>query len=195
MTMSRREFFLATSGAAAGFVLPSYYEKVLDFTEVFGEPLLEVPRNPKIVLTAADWAGDGDYGLTWGDPEEEPDLNITLREYANRYCGGEQGYLDMYGEEREWVDFDEIAFGPMVYGNWERVVGPPARASLLLEKLDLGSQLIGEDAVGELEFIDGPNPGSSYLGVQALGLVSVSLLQQRLNDLDTGISIELYSQV
>ena len=60
MTMSRREFFLATSGAAAGFVLPSYYEKVLEFTESSGEPLLEVPRNPKIVLNAVARAADGD---------------------------------------------------------------------------------------------------------------------------------------
>ena len=191
MTISRRQFLLATSGAVAGFILPSYYEKVLEFTERFGKPLIAVPKNPKIVLTAVDWAGDGAYELNWGKPEEEPDLNITLREYAIRYCGGEQGYLDMYGEEREWVDFDEIAFGPMVYGNWERIVSPQARASLLLEKFDLGSKLTRGNSVGELDFIDCPNPSSCYLGVHAMGLVSISLLQQRLNDLRTGISVKM----
>jgi hypothetical protein len=195
MTMSRREFFLATSGAVSGLILPSFYEKVIDFTESFGEPLLEVPRNPKIVLNAVDWVGDGDYELNWGNPQKEPNLKMTLREYAKLYCGGEQGYLDMYGEEREWVDFDEVAFEPMVHSTWQRQDSPMARAHHLLDKFDLGLQFTGEDPVGELAVVDGPMPGSDYLATYAVGSISLSLLQQRLNDLDAGISIELYSQI
>ena len=43
-----------------------------------------------------------------------------------------------------------------------------------------------------LDFIDGACPGNDYLGVEALDPVSVSLLQQRLNELGTGIKMELY---
>ena len=189
MTMSRREFFLATSGAAAGFILPSFYEKVLEFTESFGEPLLDLPRNPKIVLTAADWAGDGDYELNWGTPAEEPP-EMTIREFALRYWGSEKDYLEAWyiGED---IDFDAKANWYDVVDCWCRKDSANAKAYRLLEGLDLGASLSGADAVGEVEFIDGPCPGNDYLGVQAAGLVSLSLLQQRLNDLGTGISIEM----
>ena len=59
----------------------------------------------------------------------------------------------------------------------------------MLEGLDLGSDLEGEKAVGETRFIDGPMPGNDYLGVEAADQVSVSLLQKRLNELNTGIRI------
>ena len=190
MTISRREFFLATSGAAAGFILPSYYEKVLDYLERFDEPLLESPRNPKIRLYAAKH-GVEEYQLNWGDPYADPDLKMTLREYANRYHAGEYGYLDDYGQEPEDVDFDLIADESMVFESWANTDSPTVRAYRLLENLDLGPSLDGVNAIGELQFIEGELGGSDYLGVHTFGLVTVSLLQQRLNDLKTGISIEM----
>jgi (p)ppGpp synthase/HD superfamily hydrolase len=45
--------------------------------------------------------------------------------------------------------------------------------------------------VGELEFMDGPHPGSNYLGVHARDDLSISLLQHRLNVLGTGIAVEV----
>ena len=190
MTISRREFFLATSGAAAGFILPSYYEKVLNYLERFDEPLLESPRNPKIRLYAAKH-GVEEYQLNWGDPYADPDLKMTLREYANRYHGGEYGYLDDYFQEPEDVDFDSIADESMVFESWANTDSPTVRAYRLLENLDLGPSLDGVNAIGELQFIEGELAGSDYLGVHTFGLVTVSLLQQRLNDLKTGISIEM----
>ncbi len=197
MTISRREFFLATSGAAAGFILPSYYEKVFNFVENFGEPLIVSPKHATNTLIAIDWVGDGSYELNLGDPHAEPNFRMTLREYANRYCGGEQGYIDMYlyGEDPVEVDFDSSAYERMVATAWTRIGSPMARAYKLLENLDLGPRLTGVDSIGEIDFIDGPCPGNDYLAAHALGLVSVSLLQQRLNDLEAGIRIEMGSPV
>ena len=59
------------------------------------------------------------------------------------------------------------------------------------EGLDLGPDLEGANAVGEIVFIDGACPGNDYLGVRATDQVSVSLLKKRLNELDTGIRIVL----
>jgi len=41
MSISRREFIL---GTAAGFILPSYFDKIFTFYEDTGEALLEAPR-------------------------------------------------------------------------------------------------------------------------------------------------------
>ena len=74
---------------------------------------------------------------------------------------------------------------------WCRTDSPNARAYRLLEKLDLGPNLTGKDAVGEINFIDGPCPGNDYLGVEAPTQLDISLLQKRLNDLNTGIRITI----
>ena len=59
--------------------------------------------------------------------------------------------------------------------------------SIERNKLALGVD--GDEAVGHVEFLDGPNPCSNYLGVQTEDPASVSLVQKRLNDLDMGIRI------
>ena len=66
---------------------------------------------------------------------------------------------------------------------------PNARAYRLLEDLDLGPQLTGAEAVGEIDFIDGARPGVDYLGVEAPTQLDMALLQKRLNDLETGVRI------
>ena len=74
--------------------------------------------------------------------------------------------------------------------------GPHADAFHLLDKLDIGSELkVGGKVVGGLNFIDGPAPGNSSLGVEADDDISVSLLQHRLNQLDTGIAIKVAWEV
>ena len=188
MTMSRREFFLATSGAVTGLILPSFYEKVLNFVEDFGEPLIVSPPKPKITLAAID-RGCGSYQLNWGDPYEEPP-EMTIREFARRYWTSEEDYLeDWYiGED---IDLDAKADWYDVVDWWARTDSPNAKAYRLLEGFDLGPSLSGKEAVGEVKFIDGCSPAHDYLGTEAIDLVSVSLLQQRLNDLNTGISIEM----
>jgi hypothetical protein len=186
MSTTRRQFIL---GTAAGLILPSYYDKVFSYFENHGEPLIEIPKQVVEDLYAVDWGG-GIIDFHLGEIANGPPEPMTLREYAKRYFCGEQGYLDEYCEEREEVDFDEIAYESMVETTWTRN-NNAAQAHRLLEKLDLGSDFDSDDAVGQLEFLDCPNMCSDYLGVQTEDPVSISLLQKRLNELNTGIRISL----
>ena len=187
MSISRRQFIL---GTAAGLILPAYYDKVFTFFENHGEPLIEIPKAFVKDLYAIDWGG-GIIEFHLGEVAAESPGPMTLREYAEQYFGGEQGYLDAYCEEREEVDFDEIAYESMVETTWEQRGSPMAKAYRLLENFDLGSDFESDDAVGQLNFVDCPNMWSSYRGVQTEDPVSVSLLQKRLNDLNTGIRVSM----
>jgi hypothetical protein len=117
---------------------------------------------------------------------------MTIREFARRYWGGEADFAEQfYGVPDEEIEFDELMESDWVFDAWSRQDSSNARAYRLLEKLDLGPDFKGEDAVGEIRFIDGPHPGSDYLGVEAANQVSISLLQRRLTDLGTNIRISL----
>ena len=160
MSLSRRHFLLATSGAAATFILPSFYEKALRHLERVGEPLIIVPPDPKIELFAVDRGGYG-YELNWGDPWAEPS-RMTIREFADHYGHGDPEAWYREGwcfEEDEKVDFGAEMDYDYVVDFWCRQESPNALAFHLLDGLDLGPSLNDVNAVGELRFIDGPCPG------------------------------------
>ena len=127
---------------------------------------------------------------------------MTWREFLTRYHPGLLNSLEFYwGLEESQRDLapwslkesqlDDAAPSDTVLGSWGRVDSPNARAYHLLESLDLGPDLTGPKAVGGLISIDGSCPGVDYLGVTAEDDISISLLQQRLNDLKTGIQVSL----
>lgn len=185
MSISRRQFIL---GTAAGLILPSYYEKIFSYFENTGEAFLEAPRQTEIELFAADGGGDS-YELNWGDPWEEPP-EMTVREFSRRFYSDEEEFLDAWGED--WVtDWNAPMDWDYILDFWARTDSPRARAYRLLEDFDLGPDLTGAEAVGEIRFIDGPCPGNDYLGVNAPTQLDLSLLQKRLNDLDAGIRIKI----
>ena len=186
MSISRRNFILGTT---AGLILPSYYDKVFPFFENHGEPFLDLPRGGDTDLFAVDQGPGYGYQLNVGDPWAEPPA-MTIREFAIEHCGGEEQYQEEWCDGEE-VDFDDFVDPEFVVEYWARSDSPNAQAFYLLEGLDLGPDLDGADAVGEIRFIDGPCPGNDYLGVEATDPVSVSLLQNRLNELGTGIRIVL----
>lgn len=183
MSISRRQFIL---GTAAGLILPSYYDKVFTFFENYGEPLLELPGRASRTMYVYTW-GDGFEFLLDGREQDAPVM--SRREYARRYFGSEQAYIEANEYDPAYVDFDEPEYEDWVDMAWERNDSPAAKAYRLLDSIDLGSDFTGEDAVGHLEFMDCPNPCSNYLGVQTEDPVSVSLVQKRLNDLNTGIRV------
>lgn len=184
MGITRRQFLLSTAGAAAGFILPSYYTRALAFIDQFDEPLLESPR---IVREELIVCYDRDGELNLGDPYSEPP-SLSWREYADKYYGGNLQELEDIWELRR-SQFDEEAPWDVVADAWIRTDSPSAKAYRLLESLDLGPELMGRNAVGGLIFTDGACPGNDYLGVSAENDITLSLLQQRLNDLGTGIRI------
>ena len=184
MSITRRQFLLSTVGAVGGFILPSFYTRALEFVDQFGEPLLESPR---LVHDELIVCGDRDGELNLGDPYcELPSL--TWREYAEKYHNGCLDELtDGWGLSPS--QFDEDAPWNLVADSWCRTDSPNAHAYHLLDSLDLGAELSGPNAVGNLVFTDGACPGNDYLGVSAECDLTVSLLQQSLNDLGTGIRV------
>lgn len=191
MSVTRRQFLLGTT---AGLILPSFYERAYSFFENHGEPLLIVPKRPEETLYACSEFAEG-FQLHLGNPEEGPP-DMTIREFCLKYGEGdpETWWRDEWlgADESEPIDIDEQIDEWAVLDRWIRDDSSTARAYRYLESLDLGSDFIGSNPVGGLDFIDGACPGNDYLGVEALDSVSVSLLQQRLNDLGTGIKVELY---
>lgn len=184
MSVTRREFII---GAAAGLILPSWFDRALAYYENTGEALLEVPRNAGIDMIACSELGiDSGFELNLGDPFEEPP-EMTVRDYARRYFGNEENYL--YMMELEDEDFDQkMDFWDYV-DTWAYTDSPNARAYRFLESLDLGPQFSGQDAVGEIRFIDGASPASDYLGAHAPSELDIALLQKRLNDINAGVRI------
>jgi hypothetical protein len=67
--------------------------------------------------------------------------------------------------------------------------GPVANAYNLLESLDLGSDLTGPNAAGGIDFFTESNMVSQWLSARPRDQVTLSLLQQRMNDLGTGIRV------
>ena len=182
MLSTRRQFIL---GTAAGLILPSYYDKVFTFFENTGEAYLELPEQADNHLYAVTGRGEG-FQLNLGDPCEEPP-QLTYREYA-RTCVNDDGeYLEELIEEG--FDLDAEMYFYDYIDNWAYQHSPNAKACRLLENLDLGPNFESEHAVGQLQFYDCPSICSDYLGVHAEDEVSLSLLQKRLNELNTGIRI------
>ena len=81
--MNRRQFLLTT---AAGFILPSFFDKAFTFVEQFDEPLIV---KPKVITTELFVYHDSfDWRFNLGSPHEQPP-EMTCREYIKRYFDGD----------------------------------------------------------------------------------------------------------
>ena len=190
MGITRRQFLFSIPAAGAGFILPSFFDKAVDVLARTGEPLIIPPGEIITELFAVDH-GTGEFQLNVGDPWEEPP-HLTLREYIDRYSGCD---VEMYVAENfdadEVVDLDVEVDEWLLMDAWAVSDSPNAMAYHALDCLDLGPGLDGAGAVGELRFINGACPGNDYIGVHAADALTLSLLQQRLNLLNTGIHINI----
>ena len=196
MCISRRQFIL---GAAAGLILPSYYDRALAYWENHGEALLEAPRIARINLFACPTIYDtsshewSDYDLHWGNPyEETPPMDLTYRQYARQYYGGEEAFAIRWRvEEYDDFDFDELMHHEDLFDDWEYRFSSTAKAYNLLKDLDLGPELAGKGAVGEIRFGISGGPAWGYYSAHGTTPLDISLLQKRLNDLQTGIRVSM----
>ena len=187
--ITRRQFLI---GAGSTLTLPLVNKFVL-YLEYKGAPLIEAPSNPNDILYVNL---DEDYSIELGKfPDEIPTL--TWREFLFERLGYEypKRLSDFRQLYEEWGvkphEFDD-EYEDYYMDCWIRCESPSAQAFHLLQELDIGPLLSGPgDAVGGLSFIDGPSPCSNYVGVHADDDLSISLLQQRLNDLGTGIAVEM----
>ena len=189
MAISRRRFMLGAAGAAAGLILPGYYRRALEFIDRTGQPLLEPAARPVAELTVyqGDWT-DLKYGLAIGDPRAGPPP-MTLREFFERY--DIDPYEDGFVDEEEEPDWDrQLNLSDDFYHDtWMYREAPQKLAYELLHGLDLGPKIRGPDAVGELKLEAGSSMVSSYWNVEAADEITLSLLQERLNALGTGVRI------
>lgn len=195
MSITRRQFLL---GSAAGLILPSFYERAFSYFENHGEPLLIAPKHPGEILYACPDFAEVGFRLNLGEPGTEPP-EMTIREFCLAFGEGDPKYW----WRDQWLcdddaDVDDIDMDAQmdpwyVQDWWDLKYSPYAAAYHYLESLDLGPQLKGHKAAGGLDFYCGGSPGNSFLAVDAMDEVSLSLLQQRLNELRTGIKVEFYS--
>lgn len=185
MSFTRRQFLLSTAGASVGAIIPDYYFRALQFFEQFDEPLLEPPARPTSELYT--FHNCDQLELCFGDPTVGPPP-MTFREYFTLYDPG--GFLTF---EENWDLGPEALDDPIcdeyVFDYWSMHDSPGARAHTYLQSLDLGPRLTGPNSVGKLEFFEDSNMVSCWRGVRYEDEVTLSLLQQRLNDLGTGIQI------
>ena len=184
--ISRRDFLI---GAGSGLVLPRFFEKALARYENHGEALLLPPEHARTTLTATrEYCNN--FQLFLGNVSEEPP-SMTVAEYVERYS-----FLSMEEAAEEYAEWglsldDEMPWYN-VFDAWCRKDSPNARAYELLSRFDLGClRAHGDKKVGEILFINGPCPGNDYLGVEAPTELDLSLLQYRLNELRSGVHIEL----
>ena len=191
MSISRRHFLLGTAGAAAGLILPGYYRRALEFIDRTGQPLLETVSRPTVELSAfkRNW-GTLPWTLCVGDPEDGPP-EMTLRQFADRYGREPEDLLD-YGDEGvqgldALVDWEQDCF----MDTWLNAEAPDKLAYEWLSPLDLGPDFECEDAVGRIDVEAGASMMGSYWIVEAADEISLSLLQERVNALKTGVRIKV----
>jgi len=185
MSITRRQFLLSTAGASVGAIIPDYYFRALQFFEQFDEPLLEPPTRPTSELFTFNMRDE--LELCLGNPREEPP-SLTFREFYSRYQPEElENFEEHWGLGLEALD--DPMEDECVLDYWSMHDSPAARAHIYLQSLDLGPRLTGPNAVGGLAFFEDSSMVSCWRGVRYEDEVTLSLLQQRLNDLGTGIQI------
>lgn len=185
MSVTRRQFLLSTAGAAVGAIIPSFYHRALEFLERCGKPLLIPPERITEDLLVVDLNGYPELCL--GDPYAGPPA-MSYREFFTRYRPEAFDSL-----EEDWglepSDLDKLIDEDHVWDEWLWWDSPSARAYHTLWSLDLGRKLKGPNAIGGLDFLEESNMVSTWLAVRPRDEVTLSLLQQRLNDLGTGIRV------
>lgn len=189
---SRRSFLKASVAVASGLILPSWLEKAERFIQLEAEPYFERPATAQQVLYAVlSHSGEvKGYELFLGNPYEEPDTNLTWEHFIETYDGAIYDY--------EWAEqsYDSAPLlhhkvdRTLVFERWLSEGCPGTKAYKFLEKLDLGVE-INKHERGSINFYDGFSPAHDAQVVSASDLLSLSLLQQRLNQLGCSTVIEI----
>ena len=204
----RRRDFLSLCGLAAGSCLvPDAVARIIRETCVLADqPYLILPRDPRDTLYALSTNGKTDFMLHWGDPQESQ-TPPTWRDYFDEYEGfdikDKTAVREWWTEQVGDPDDDPITIKAsetidgVALEKWENLQemheGPSARAYRLLEDLPLddGRGVGGDSPLGELRFIEGDRPGSNLTYVEAPDLAALACLQNRLNELEQDLAIEI----
>ncbi|TVQ09161.1 MAG: hypothetical protein EA364_14530 [Balneolaceae bacterium] len=191
--MDRKTFIIG----AGGLLTWPLWNKIELFTAQYTKPLLPFDGPPDTVI----WFDPDSLTLLSDIPVDgiEVVTDYTWEYYITEYN------LETWENRREMLEIleaygitekqlDDVIDADLLY---EHAVeqfcmhdSPTAGVFFMLQDLDLGPALTGQkNSRGEICFHDGDTPGSSFRGVTVRDLNSVSLLQVRLNELETGWQI------
>jgi len=188
--ISRRFFLKGTVATAAGLILPSWMVHAERYIEGEGIAFLEPLKSHQHSLYAVN-QGD-EYQLLLGDPFTKPDLKMTWEEYIERYSY--VGTLQEYFEDEDPRDIpksNDMVDERQVYEAYKYWESPSRLAFDYLEDLDLGPDLDDDNGVGQINFYDGLSPADDSLIVDVPDLLSISLLQKRLNEIDGTVAVKV----
>ena len=197
--MNRRSFLIRSAGTIGALLTTQFLKEAQWLIANEEKPLLILPKESGAqTLYAA--ATEGKFALFLGSkPNEYIDPQFTWEEFGNtawghsgvdtiEYLRENLGLSKCQAEER----LHERADDSEVFDWWLRHQAPNALAFNHLEGLDLGPELERRGiTAGGIRFIDGFHPGNETLWVEVPDLLSISLLQGRLNELGQGIKLEV----
>lgn len=192
--MQRRRFLI---GLGALLTAP-YVSRVA--TAVAAEtsftPLISEEEAHRTLIARRNTRG---FQLYFADTEPPPQMTYreVLAEYYGEHFSGkqlskvEQKQLNQR-YELEVPDLDAIAPVELYRDEWNEKNDPGDEAFRFLEGLYIGpEEEEGENLIGELNFIEGEFPGSTYYAVEAPDELTLHLLQARLLELGERIFIRI----
>ena len=197
--MNRRSFLIRSAGTIGALLTTQFLKEAQWLIANEEKPLLILLKESGIqTLYAAE--SEGKFALFLGSkPNEYIDPQFTWEEFGNTAWGHSEvdtieylmeslGLCKCQAEER----LHERADDSEVFDWWLRHQSPNALVFNHLEGLDLGPEFgRGGITAGGIRFIDGFHPGNETLWVEVPDLLSISLLQARLNELGQGIKLEV----
>ena len=187
--MDRRQFLIRAFSAAGQLVLPRFFDRAFAFVENHGEPLLETPVEPVKKLYAA-YQEEGVYWIIDGLMPQGLPPAVTWREYF--LLTGDKLVNGMEGWELEPSQLDDPMDHWAFETYWCYNLSPNALAYKYLSDLDLGPEFGKSDRPeGEIRFQDAPTMGSDCRWAEVDNLLSLSPLQNRLNELGENVSLEV----
>ena len=188
---SRRTFLKAAAAVASGLILPSWLVRAENYINVEERPFIEALPSHNQTLYAVDSWGNGEYQLSLGSPFEEPNVDLTWEQFIDTYDVGQQEFDSRAEQEGQNISLDDKVDPNLVWYHWEYAYDPTRKAYQFLEGVDLGPELSAANGDDGVRFYDGFSPGNDSQIVTASSLLSISLLQKRLNQIDGTVKLVL----
>jgi hypothetical protein len=161
------------------------------------EPLITEVSASRVLRAVPNHRG---FVITCDEEEDLPEL--TYRQMLDEFHG--QWFppsAPLSGDEAEELEaiyeitpaqLDDIAPPATYEDEWRERNNPTLNAFNFLDDLDLGPEdEEGDDLRGDLRFIEGEHPGSTYIAVEAPDELTLHLLQARLLDLGENVYIRI----
>jgi len=188
---SRRTFLKAAVAVASGLILPSWLVRAENYINAEEKPFIEALPSHSHTLYAADSWDNGECQLSLGHPLDEPDTDLTWEQFIDTYDVGQEEFDSRVEDEGQNLSLGDKVDPNLVWYHWEYAYDPTRKAYQFLEGIDLGPELNTTNGADGISFYDGFSPGNDSQIVTASSLLSISLLQKRLNQIDGTVKLVL----